>query len=30
VERTAALGVLDDPPEGLLEPRGLLLREHRL
>jgi hypothetical protein len=27
-ERTAALGVLDDPPDGLAELRGVLLREH--
>lgn len=26
-ERTAILGVLDDPPDGLTELRGALLRE---
>ena len=28
-ERTAVLGVLDDPPDGLAELRGKLTREHR-
>jgi hypothetical protein len=27
-ERTAVLGVLDDPPDGLAELRGALMREH--
>lgn len=27
-ERTAVLGVLDDPPDGLAELRGALLAEH--
>ena len=29
-ERTAILGVLDDPPDGLAALRGVLLRAHRL
>lgn len=28
-ERTAILGVIDDPPDGLTELRGVLMREHR-
>lgn len=28
-ERTAVLGVLDDPPDGLAELRGALMREQR-
>jgi hypothetical protein len=29
-ERTAVLACLEDPPDGLAELRGVLLREHRV
>jgi len=29
-ERTAVLGCLEDPPDGLVESRGVLMREHSL
>ena len=29
-ERTAVLGCLEDPPDGLVESRGVLRREHSL
>jgi hypothetical protein len=28
-ERTAVLACLEDPPNGLVELRGVLMREHR-